>query len=73
MVEDYTNALHKDNRELFFRTCSSSCIVGPDNRSTVPIYDNDEGQPENDETIHVRYKDAPNSVVWDVVPWYITP
>ena len=39
----------------------------------VPIYDDDQGLPEKDETIQIRYKDNPNDPIWDVVSWYITP
>ena len=73
MVAIYTAALKKENRQEFFRSCATNCRAGPNNRLVVPIYDNEKGLPEKDETIQIRYKDNPNDPIWDVVSWYITP
>ena len=73
MVADYTAALKKENRKEFFARCRSYCKAGPNDREVVPIYDDDQGLPEKDETIQIRYIDNPNDPIWDVVSWYITP
>ena len=65
--------MYEMGREKLYALCDFNCKVKDNMRTVVPIYDDADGEPENDEVIQLHDKRDINTTVWDVITWYFSP